>query len=114
MPAHAIRGNPMTTPNETYAAIVGATARIDWKDPGPHFARGELLRVDASRDLVGGAQALIGARSGAVKGWMQQNLPTSLAAARAEGWHQRDPDTLGAVVIRPWVLVQERAAGSAK
>ncbi len=104
----------MTTPNETYAAIVGATARIDWKDLEPHFARGELLEVDASLDLVEVAQALIDDNSAAVKGWMQQNLLTSLADARAADWHQRDPDTLWAVVIRPWVLVQERAAGSAK
>ncbi|SFQ64228.1 hypothetical protein SAMN05216578_101618 [Halopseudomonas formosensis] len=104
----------MTTPNETYAAIVGATARIDWKDLEPHFARGELLEVDASLDLVEVAQALIDDNSAVVKGWMQQNLLTSLADARAADWHQRDPDTLWAVVIRPWVLVQERAAGSAK
>ncbi|MDX9687250.1 DUF2288 domain-containing protein [Halopseudomonas formosensis] len=104
----------MTTPNETYAAIVGATARIDWKYLEPHFARGELLEVDASLDLVEVAQALIDDNSAAVKGWMQQNLLTSLADARAADWHQRDPDTLWAVVIRPWVLVQERAAGSAK
>ncbi len=104
----------MTTPNETYAAIVGATARIDWKDLEPHFARGELLEVDASLDLVEVAQALIDDNSAAVKGWMQQNLLTSLADARAADWHQRDPDTLWAVVIRPWVLVQERAADSAK
>ncbi|MGN5519483.1 DUF2288 domain-containing protein [Halopseudomonas sp. Lyrl_26] len=104
----------MTMPNETYAAIVGATARIDWKDLEPHFARGELLEVDASLDLVEVAQALIDDNSAAVKGWMQQNLLTSLADARAADWHQRDPDTLWAVVIRPWVLVQERAAGSAK
>lgn len=104
----------MTMPNETYAAIVGATARIDWKDLEPHFARGELLEVDASLDLVEVAQALIDDNSAVVKGWMQQNLLTSLADARAADWHQRDPDTLWAVVIRPWVLVQERAAGSAK
>lgn len=104
----------MTTPNETYAAIVGATARIDWKDLEPHFARGELLEVDASLDLVEVAQALIDDNSAVVKGWMQQNLLTSLADARAADWHQRDPETLWAVVIRPWVLVQERAAGSAK
>lgn len=104
----------MTTPHETYAAIVGATARIDWKDLEPHFARGELLEVDASLDLVEVAQALIDDNSAAVKGWMQQNLLTSLADARAADWHQRDPDTLWAVVIRPWVLVQERAADSAK
>ena len=70
--------------------------------------------MDASLDLVEVAQALIDDNSAAVKGWMQQNLLTSLADARAADWHQRDPDTLWAVVIRPWVLVQERAAGSAK
>ena len=44
---------------DTYAAILGATARIEWKDLEPHFARGELLVVDSTLDLVTVAQALI-------------------------------------------------------
>ena len=98
----------MTVPSETYAAIVGATARIEWKDLEPHFARGELLVVDSALDLVDVAQALIDDDSATVKGWMQQNQLASASDEQAADWHERNPDTLWAVVIRPWVLVQER------
>lgn len=98
----------MTAPSDTYAAILGATARIEWKDLEPHFARGELLVVDSTLDLVTVAQALIDDDSAAVKGWMQQNQLLVASDDQAADWHQRNPDNLWAVVIRPWVLVQER------
>lgn len=99
----------MTEPSETYAAIVGATAQIEWKDLEPHFARGELLVVDSALDLVAVAQALIDDDSAAVKGWMQGNQLAAASDRQAADWHARNPDCLWAVVIRPWVLVQERA-----
>ncbi|MFA5678596.1 MAG: DUF2288 domain-containing protein [Pseudomonas sp.] len=98
----------MTAPSETYAAIVGATAQIEWKDLEPHFARGELLVVASGLDLVEVAQALIDDDSAAVQGWMQQSQFGAATDEQAADWHQRNPDTLWAVVIRPWVLVQER------
>ena len=98
----------MTEPSETYAAIVGATAQIEWKDLEPHFARGELLVVDSALDLVEVAQALIDDDSARVKVWMQNNQLSSASDQQAADWHERNPETLWAVVIRPWVLVQER------
>ena len=98
----------MSAPSETYAAILGATARIEWKDLEPHFARGELLVVDRALDLVSVAQALIDDDSAAVKGWMEQGRLANASDAQAADWHERNPDNLWAVVIRPWVLVQER------
>ena len=98
----------MTEPSETYAAIVGATAQIEWKDLEPNFARGEVLVVASELDLVDVAQALIDDDSASGKGWMQANHLTSASDEQAADWHQRNPDSLWAVVIRPWVLVQER------
>lgn len=98
----------MTQPSETYAAILGATAQIEWKDLEPNFARGELLVVDGALDLVAVAQAFIDDDSAAVKSWMQSNQLTSATDQQAVDWQARNP-TLWAVVIRPWVLVQERS-----
>ena len=97
----------MTEPSETYAAIVGATAQIEWKELEPNFARGEVLVVGAALDLVAVAQALIDDDSATVKSWMQANQLTSASDEQAVDWHQRNAE-LWAVVIRPWVLVQER------
>jgi len=42
----------MTVSDEAYAAILGATAQIEWSVLEPHFARGDLLAVAAQLDLV--------------------------------------------------------------
>ena len=91
------------------AAILGATARIEWNSLAPHFARGELLVVDPLLDLVDVAEALTLDDSAAVSGWLQAGQLAVASDAQASDWHTRDPDCLWAVVIRPWVLVQERA-----
>lgn len=98
----------MSEPSETYAAILGATAPIEWKTLAPHFARGDLLWVDASLDLVAVAEALIADDSARVKAWLEAGQLAPATDAQAADWHARDPDNLWAVVIRPWVLIQER------
>ncbi|AQZ94980.1 DUF2288 domain-containing protein [Halopseudomonas phragmitis] len=99
----------MTSPSETYAAILGSTGRIDWKTLEPHFARGEVLVVGAALDLVAVAQALTADDADTVKGWMDAGQFGPISNEQAIDWSERHPDNLWAVVIRPWVLVQERA-----
>jgi hypothetical protein len=100
----------LNEPSETYAAILGATAPIEWTVLAPHFARGDVLWVHADLDLVEVAQALIADDSASVKAWMDRGQVAPATDAQAADWHERDPDNLWAVVIRPWVLVQERVA----
>lgn len=100
----------MTVSDEAYAAILGATAQIEWKVLEPHFARGDLLVVDAALDLVQVAAAMMEDNSEAIKGWMDAAQLQVATDSRAADWAERNPDTLWAVVIRPWVLVQERAS----
>ncbi|WP_321348228.1 DUF2288 domain-containing protein [Halopseudomonas oceani] len=100
----------MTVSDEAYAAILGATAQIEWKVLEPHFARGDLLAVDAALDLVQVAAAMMEDNSEAIKGWMDSGKLQVASDSCAADWAERNPDTLWAVVIRPWVLVQERAA----
>lgn len=98
----------MTVTDEAYAAILGATAQIEWKVLEPHFARGDLLAVDAALDLVQVAAAMMEDNSEAIKGWMDAGQLQVATDSCAADWAERNPDTLWAVVIRPWVLVQER------
>ena len=98
----------MTVSDEAYAAILGATAQIEWKVLEPHFARGDLLAVDAALDLVQVAAAMMEDNSEAIKGWMDAGQLQVATDSCATDWAERNPDTLWAVVIRPWVLVQER------
>ena len=98
----------MTVSDEAYAAILGATAQIEWKVLEPHFARGNLLAVDAALDLVQVAAAMMEDNSEAIKGWMDAGQLQVATDSCAADWAERNPDTLWAEVIRPWVLVQER------
>lgn len=99
----------MSDQSDTYAAILGATAPIEWKALEPHFALGQVLTVSQELDLVTVAEAFTRDDSAAVKDWMGAGLVQLTADAQAAVWHERNPDNLWAVVIRPWVLVQERA-----
>ncbi|SDU12729.1 DUF2288 domain-containing protein [Halopseudomonas salegens] len=96
--------------SEAYAAILGATAPIEWSTLAPHFARGQLWQVTPELDLVQVAEALTNDDSARVKQWMADEQLHQVSDAQALEWHERNPETLWAVVIRPWVLVQERSA----
>ncbi|TDQ40167.1 DUF2288 domain-containing protein [Thiopseudomonas denitrificans] len=91
-----------------YAEILGETARISWQELAPWFARGQLLWVAADLDLVSVAEAIASDDKQLVSSLMQQNRLHLLTDEQAGDLHQRDPE-LWATVVRPWVLVQERA-----
>ncbi|MEH6493238.1 DUF2288 domain-containing protein [Halopseudomonas sp.] len=98
----------MTLSDEAYAAILGATGNIEWKTLEPHFARGDLLTVAPELDLVQAAAAMMEDDSEQIKAWMDNKQLQVATDAQAGDWAEREPATLWAVVIRPWVLVQER------
>ena len=102
----------MTEQSSTlYAKLLGETAPIRWQELQPFFARGALLWVEGGEDLVAVAQALAENDQAKVAQWMNQGLLSKLEDSRAEDLLARDPK-LWAVVVAPWVLVQERAGDS--
>ncbi|WP_120993635.1 DUF2288 domain-containing protein [Stutzerimonas urumqiensis] len=92
-----------------YAKLLGETAAIDWPELQPFFARGVLLRVGGELDLVDVALAVASDEGAAVAAWMKAGSLGRLEADQAQDWHDRRP-SLWAVVVAPWVLVQERTA----
>lgn len=95
-----------------YAKLLGETAPITWQELQPFFARGALLWVEGSQDLVAMAEAVAENDQARVSQWLQAGLLGKLDDARAEDLLSRDPQ-LWAVVVAPWVLVQERASAPA-
>ena len=92
-----------------YAKLLGETASISWKELQPFFARGALLRVAGDFDLIEAAQSVALDDREKVAAWLAKGYISKLEADEAQDWLNRDPD-LWAVVVAPWVLVQERAA----
>lgn len=98
----------MTEPSTLYAKLLGETAPITWQELQPTFARGALLLVDGSQDLIEVAQAVAQNDQAKVAAWLAGGQLSRVDDARAEDLFKRDPQ-LWAVVVAPWVLAQERA-----
>lgn len=93
--------------SELYAQLLGQTARISWAEIMPYFAKGMVLWVASDQDLVAVAELIINDDKKKVSALMQQKALLNLQDQQALDFQQRDPE-LWAVVIAPWVLVQER------
>jgi hypothetical protein len=82
------------------------TGRIAWQALQPFFAKGQVIRVAPELDLLGVARAFVEDASAEVKTWMNQDQVAEVSAEEAGDWYQRDAE-MWAVVVAPWVLVQE-------
>ncbi|CDZ94156.1 MULTISPECIES: DUF2288 domain-containing protein [Pseudomonadaceae] len=92
-----------------YAKLLSETASITWEELEPFFARGALLWVAGDADLIAAAQAVAEDDRATVESWLGEGRMARLEAEQAQDWLERAP-SLWAVVVAPWVLVQERAA----
>ncbi len=85
------------------------TGRVRWEELESHFARHVVIQVAGELDLVEVATALANDDKAAVEQWIARGQVQHLPVPVAQDWAQRDP-LLWAVVVAPWVVVQERAA----
>lgn len=83
------------------------TAQIPWRELQRFFANGSALAVDAQLDLLEVAIAMARDRSELVNGWLHTGKLGPVADHQAQEWHEADAQ-LWALVVKPWVLVQER------
>ncbi|HYA60129.1 MAG TPA: DUF2288 domain-containing protein [Burkholderiaceae bacterium] len=95
-------------PNSLYARLLGETAKIDWQDLERFFAQGKLLSVARDLDLVSVAEAIASDNSAVVTQWLSSGLVERMQTETAADYAARNPE-LWAVVVSPWVCVQERA-----
>jgi hypothetical protein len=96
-------------PSTLYAKLLGETASITWQELQPFFAKGALLWVDPDLDLVAVAESFALDQKDPIAAWLEaakvEKVSDSRALALCEGAPQ-----LWAVVISPWILIQDRAA----
>ena len=83
------------------------TATIKWSELQPFFARGQAVRVETGLDLIEVASAFAEDQVEQVKRWMQDNRVAAVTEQEAAAW-SGDDAVVWAVVVAPWVLVQER------
>jgi len=95
-------------PSTLYAKLLGETATIEWKVLQPFFAKGDVLWVDPALDLIEAAMAVTQDDAEKIKAWMTSGVFGKMTEAQALDVHDRDPE-LWAVVVSPWVLIQDGA-----
>lgn len=96
-------------PSTLYAKLLGETAPISWQELQPYFARGALLWVAGTLDLIAVALAVAEDDKASIAAWLAAGQVGKLDVEQAQDLLARDP-ALWAVVVAPWVLVQERSA----
>ncbi|WP_116919233.1 DUF2288 family protein [Tamilnaduibacter salinus] len=82
------------------------TARIPWKELQTYFARGHVVYVARSLDLLAVAETLTADDRSQLETWMKNREVGDVPADLAHGWYEADA-SVWAVVVAPWVLVQD-------
>lgn len=89
------------------------TGRIAWRELARHFARGVVVCVAPGEDLVAVAECLVADRAEAIENLYADGRLHRAMDADARRWQQDDTE-FWAVVVAPWVLVQESNAAGAE
>lgn len=86
--------------------LVNETARIRWHELQRHYAKGQVVAVSPELDLVEVAARLAEDDRLRFEGWLAAKQIHAPSADQARLWYDLDA-VLWAVVVAPWVLVQE-------
>jgi len=82
------------------------TARINWQELQRYFAKGLLVVVSKELDLVKVAEDISRDQETTIKSYLESERIHRATDDQALQWNENKQD-FWAVVIAPWVLVQE-------
>lgn len=86
--------------------INSETASVPWQALQRHFAAGSTLYVDKRLDLVDVAYQLSVDNKTQVEEWLSDELIHPVKDEQALTWIEQQSE-VWAVVVRPWVLIQD-------
>ena len=96
-----------TTSNDTIrSTITSEIGIIAWKELARFFAGGTAIAVDAELNLADVACEFARDSSAIVEQWLRVGKVGKVTDEQAKTWFETD-STVAAVVVSPWVLVQE-------
>ncbi|MAO12806.1 MAG: DUF2288 domain-containing protein [Marinobacter sp.] len=96
------------SPDDIKARLNLETSRIHWHELQTYYARGQVVRVAPELDLLNVAAELTADNKAQFEHWMSGGQVGEVAPDLARAWYDRNAE-LWAVVIAPWVLVQDRS-----
>lgn len=97
--------------DETKARLNLETSRILWHELQTYYARGQVVRVDKALDLLEVASELSADNRALFERWLAADKVGDVSPDLARAWYDRNAE-LWAVVVAPWVIVQDRATPS--
>jgi len=84
------------------------TSRICWHELQTYYARGLVVRVGKDLDLLEVASELTADNRARFEQWLETGDVGEVSPDLARAWYDRNTE-LWAVVVAPWVLVQDRS-----
>ncbi|AZZ91081.1 DUF2288 family protein [Hahella sp. KA22] len=102
-------GEPLSPADELRAKLVSDTARINWRELERFYAKGQVVLVSTELDLIETAAAVAQDDKQKVEAWIKSGELGGVTAETAQRWHDESYE-LWAVVVAPWVLVQDKPA----
>ncbi len=91
---------------ELKARLNGETGKLGWPELQRHFARGVVVIAATGMDLVEVATRMSMDDGESVGAWLASDKIRRASEADAQRWVDSDP-LFWAVVVAPWVVVQE-------
>ena len=95
------------------AKLLGETATAPWRELQRFFAQGVVVWVAPGLDLIEVGLAMSGDRTDLFRAWLDSGQAALATDWQARAWLEADAH-LWTLVIRPWILVQEMAPGTAQ
>lgn len=86
--------------------ILSETSKIAWSDLQRFFAAGKAIYVSVDLDLVEVAVQVSSDNDDLVRQWLGKGKIAPVSDDQARCWIDTD-STVWAVVVKPWVLVQD-------
>ncbi|MFZ6771816.1 DUF2288 domain-containing protein [Undibacterium sp. SXout7W] len=83
------------------------TATFPWSELLRHFATGNVIAVESTLDLVDVAVAMANDDANVVGQLLSSGKIAKVSDTQAQLWLEQDLN-LWTVVVKPWVLVQQR------
>ncbi len=94
-----------TPDDELKQALLSETSKIAWKELQIFFAQGKAIHVSSRLDLIDVAMKISDDDAATIKRWMDEGLVAPVSDQQAKLWISHDI-LVWAVVVKPWVLVQ--------
>ncbi len=99
---------PLSQIDPNKKKLIGETAKIKWSELQTFFAKGQVIQVSDSLDLIEVADVISKDDKQRVEVWLASEEVAQVSDEQALAWFESDA-VLWSVVVRPWILVQDKS-----